>query len=294
MPNADPASMQALCYHSHGEWSDVLRLEDAPVPRPSVNQVHVAVHACALNPMDWVLCLGGMPGPLPGGIGLDVSGIVDAIGHGVTDVAVGDRVFGVPDYLHYPTAGMADHAVLAVWRPVPDGLDLLDAATLPMAVETAVCSLDLLGVSAGRTILINGGGTMVGFAAVQIALMRGARVIATTGEMFAGRLRGLGAKITPYGEGMVERVREIAGGAPDLVLHTALAPGLLPDLVRIVDGDPQRVTSITDFDEGGLGVRTTGREPDLVPRYDALDAYAQFAAEGRFSVPVARTRTASW
>ena len=291
MPKAETAHMRALCFHSHGKWEDVLRLEDAPVPNPGANQVRIRVHACALNPMDWVLCLGGMPGPVPGGIGLDVSGTVDAVGEGVTEVGVRDRVFGVPDYLGYPTAGAADHAVLAVWEPVPAGLGLLEAATLPMAVETAIRSLDLLGLSSGQALLVNGGGTMVGFAAVQIALMRGARVIATAGETFAGRLRDLGAEVTPYGDGMVERVRAIAGGAPDLVLHAALAPGVLPDLVRIVDGDSQRVMSITDFDEEGLGVRTTGREPGLVPRYDALRPYAQLAAEGRFTVPVARTFT---
>jgi NADPH:quinone reductase-like Zn-dependent oxidoreductase len=119
--------------------------------------------------------------------------------------------------------------------------------------------------------------------------MRGASVIATAGETFADRLRGFGAKVTSYGDGMVERVRKIADGAPDLVLHTAFSPGVLPDLIEIVDGDPRRVMSITDFDEGGLGVRTTGREPGLVPRYDVLGQFAQLAAEGRFTVPIART-----
>jgi NADPH:quinone reductase-like Zn-dependent oxidoreductase len=159
----------------------------------------------------------------------------------------------------------------------------------------AVRGLDLLGLEGGQTILINGGGTMVGFAAVQIALKRGAHVIATAGDTFASRLRDLGAKVTPYGDGMVERVREIAGGAPDLVLHTALAPGVLPELIKIAGGDARRVMSITDFDEEGLGVRTTGREPHLIPRYDALAHFAQLAAEGRFTVPVARTfRMEDW
>ena len=289
MPNPEPATMRSLRFHSYGEWADVLRLEDAPVPQPGANQIRVRVHACALNPADWALCLGFMPGTLPRGIGLDVSGIVNAVGAGVTTARVGDRVFGVPDFVGYPTAGAADYAVLTVWEPVPAGLNLLDAAALPMAIETAVRSLDLLGLSAGQTLLVNGGGTMVGFAAVQIALMRGAQVIATAGETFAGRLRDLGAKVTPYGEGMVERVRALAQGAPDLAFHVALAPGALPDLVAIVDGDPHRVMSISDFDEGGLGVRTTGREPSLVPRYDALKMYAQLAAEKRFAVPVAQS-----
>ena len=289
MINAETVTMRALQFDQHGEWPDVLGLVEAAVPTPGAGQIRIRVHGCALNPMDWVLCLGGMPGPLPGGVGLDVSGTVDAIGEGVTDVRIGDQVFGVPDYTGFPTAGVAEQAVLAVWRPVPADLDLDKAAALPMAVETAVRSFDLLNVAAGQTLLVNGGGTMIGFAAVQIALARGAKVIATAGDTFAERLRSLGAQVTSYGQGMAARVRQLAGGAPDLVLHTALAPGLLPELVGIVDGDPKRVMSIADFDEQGIGVRTTGREPGLVPRYDALAKWANEAAHGRFTVPIART-----
>ena len=169
------------------------------------------------------------------------------------------------------------------------------AAALPMVVATAVRSLDLLGVSSGQTVLINGGGTMVGFAAAQIALTRGAHVIATAGITYTARLRALGAMVTSYGEGMVERIREIAGGAPDLVLQTGMAPDVLPDLIKIVDGHADRVMSIADFDEGGLGVRTTGRDRGLVLRYDVLGHFAQLAAEAGFSVPVARIfRMTGW
>ncbi len=129
---------------------------------------------------------------------------------------------------------------------------------------------------------------MTGFAAVQIARLRGAHVVATAGETFAGRLRELGAKMTPYGAGMVERVRESTGGAPDFALRTAQVDGVLPDLVKIVDGDPRRVMSFSDFDNDGLGVRTTGREKGVVLRYDVLGHYAQLAAEGRFTIPIAR------
>ena len=139
--------------------------------------------------------------------------------------------------------------------------------------------------------MVNGGGTMTGFAAVQIALLRGAKVIASAGETFADRLRALGAKVTPYGDGMVERVREIAGGAPDFALHTARVKGALSDLIKIVDGDPRRVMSFSDFDDDGLGVRTTGREKGVVHRYDVLGDYAQLAAAGRFAIPIARTFT---
>ena len=165
---------------------------------------------------------------------------------------------------------------------------MTEAAALPMAVETASRSIDLLPLTAGQTLMVNGGGTMTGFAAVQIALLRGACVIASAGETFAGRLRALGAKVTPYGEGMVERVRELAGGAPDFALHTAQVKGTLPDLVKIVDGDPKRVFSFADRDEESIGVRTAWQERSAL-RYDVLGHYAQLAAAGRFSIPIART-----
>jgi NADPH:quinone reductase-like Zn-dependent oxidoreductase len=282
-------TMRTLHVRSYGEPAEVLRLEEVAVPSLKAERVRIKVHACALNPADWAVCRGFVPLPPPRGIGFDVSGIVDAVGEGVADLMVGDRVFGVPDYIGYQTAGASDYAILKVWVPVPEGLDLTQAATLPMAVETATRSIDLLGLTSGQTIMVNGGGTMTGFAAVQIALMRGAKVIAWAGETYAARLRELGAKVTPYGDGMVERVRELAGGAPDFALHTALVKGVLPDLIKIVDGDARRVMSFSDFDEGGLGVRTTGREKGVVHRYDVLGRYAKLAAERRFTIPIART-----
>ena len=214
MSNLDARTMKALRLQSYGAPLEVLQLEDTAIPNPGAGQIRVRVHACGLNPADWALCQGFMPSSLPRGIGLDVSGAVDAVGDGVSNVSVGDLVFGVPDFMGQPSAGAANFAVLAVWEPVPDDLSLIAAAALPMAVETATRTLDLLGLKKDQTILINGGGTMVGFAAVQIAILRGAQVIATTGGTFASRLRALGAKVTSYGAGMVDRVRELAAGAP--------------------------------------------------------------------------------
>jgi NADPH:quinone reductase-like Zn-dependent oxidoreductase len=289
MPDQATGTMRSLQAVRYGEPADVVSLEVVAVPVPKPGRIRIKVHACALNPADWAVCKGFLPVPAPRGIGFDVSGTVDAVGEGVTGIRVGDIVFGVPDYLGYPTAGASDFAILSVWVPVPAGLNWVEAAALPMAVETAIRSLDLLGLTLGQRIFINGGGTMTGFAAVQIALLRGARVIAAAGETFAGRLRDLGAEVTPYGDGMVERVRAIAGEAPDFALHTAQVTGVLPDLIRIVDGDPRRVMSFADFDQEGLGVRTTGREKGLIARYDVLGRYAQLAAEGRFTIPIAQT-----
>ncbi len=279
--------MRTLRFDHYGEPDDVLRLEDADVPEPKAGHVRVKVHACGLNPADWALCRGLFAGSLPRGIGLDVSGTVDAIGEGVADVALRDQVLGVPAFQDYPSAGAADYAVLAVWTAVPAGLDLLDAAALPMAIETSSRCLAILGVAAGHTLFVYGAGTMIGFAAVQMARMRGARVVAAAGDTFAGQLRALGAEVTPYGDGMVERVRELVGGAPDLIFDAGPISDMLPKLVSVAGGDARRIVTVSNHGPAAdaLGVRNSF-EGSL--GYGSLGEFAKLAAEGRFTVPVAR------
>lgn len=283
------ASMNALRFHEYGEPADVLRMERVSVPSAGPGRIRVVVHACGLNPADWALCRGLFPGTMPRGIGLDVSGTVDAVGEGVTGVTVGDAVLGSADYAAGHSAGAAEVALLDHWARVPPGLDLVQAAALPLAVETAYRSIRNLGVAADHTLLVHGAGTMVGFAAVQMALLRGARVLATAGDTYAGRLRALGATVTPYGDGMAERVKEAAGGPVDLVLDTAPVGGALPELLGIADGDPRRVLTIGDFTAAAeLGVRTSFTE-DGPLGWDKLEEYTRLAADGRFTIPVART-----
>lgn len=313
----DANTMRAVRFRRFGEPADVLALETVAIPRPAAGRLRVAVRACGLTPADWALCRGLFPGALPRGIGLEVAGIVDAVGEGVSDVSVGDRILGVPDYAGEEVAGASDFAILKQWARIPDRLSFVDAAALPMATETAYRSLDQLRVRADMALLIHGAGTTVGFAAVQIALLRGARVFATAGPTYADRLRALGASVTAYGEGMAERVLALSGAPLDAALDTApinvstAVVGALPDLVRVVGGDPRRVLTIVDGEGAAkLGVRTSFDPPapeldeDGAPRpdekspaqhaesalrYDVLEEFARYAAEGRFTIPVART-----
>lgn len=78
---------------------------------------------------------------------MEVSGTVDVIGQGVVNVSVGDQVLGTPDYVGCASAGASDYAIMNHWTRVPSGLDLIEAASLPMAFETAFRSLDNLGVT---------------------------------------------------------------------------------------------------------------------------------------------------
>src|ERR1700748_3824467 len=100
---------RAIRFHETGEPLDVLREEQAQVPDPGAGTIRVRVAATGLNPADWELCRGFMPGALPRGIGYDVAGVVDAVGEGVDpgSVQINDVVFGTADFRGQPSAGAA-------------------------------------------------------------------------------------------------------------------------------------------------------------------------------------------
>jgi NADPH:quinone reductase-like Zn-dependent oxidoreductase len=286
-----PVPATAIRFHEYGEPADVLREERVEVADPAAGRVRVRVTAVGLNPADWELCRGFMAGTLPRGIGYDVAGLVDAVGEHVDDIAIGDLVFGTADFLGQPSAGVADVAILDSWYRVPDGLDPVAAAVLPMAVQTATWTLDAMSVEPGTTLLVNGAGATVGFAAVQIALRRGARVIATAGPTYAKELTALGAQVTPYGTGMADRVRELAGDPVDLVLDAAPPnTGSIPELIAIA-GNPWRVMTISNHDEARqLGARVNlDHATDPAPAGTFLPHYASLTADGAFGIPIART-----
>lgn len=301
-------SSRAIRFHKIGEPLEVLRQERIEVPDPPSCNVRVRVLAVGLNPADWELCRGFMPGTLPRGIGYDVAGTVEAVSSDIAvpeqhtgahhgpdsgSVAVGDVVFGTADFVGQPSAGAADFAILNNWFPVPDGLDPVQAATLPMVVQTAAWTLELMDLRPGATLLVHGAGGMVGYAAVQIALRRGARVIATAGPTFTADLEGFGARVTAYGEGMSARVRALTGGHDvDLVLDAPRpSPGTLPDLIALAGGDSRRVVTISNHAEArSLGARVNLDElrPGLTPPAVLLPRYALLAAQGAFRLPIAK------
>jgi NADPH:quinone reductase-like Zn-dependent oxidoreductase len=150
-------------------------------------------------------------------MGHEAAGVVDELGEGVADVAVGDRVFG----FSAQGAAQAGLAVLSSYAPIPPPLGFPGAAALPAAVETATRALGQLGVERGSTLLINGASGSVGSAAVQLAVVRGARVIGTGSPANHEYLRTLGAEPVGYGEGLVGRVRALAPDGVDAALDVA-------------------------------------------------------------------------
>lgn len=264
---------------------EVLELVALPDPEPGPGQIRVTVRAAGVNPIDWKVRSGAMGGDLPKRTGQEVAGVVDKLGDGVRGVEVGEAVFGGAA----GGGGAAELALLENYARVPASLDFAGAAALPVAVETAVRTLDLLGVGAGQTIVINGASGSVGIAAVQCARARGARVIGTASAANQDYLREFGAEPTTYGEGLVERVRALLDG-PDEVdcALDASGGGMLPALVELT-GSPDRVVTIADYAGAEqTGVRFTGGAGSG-RAWHALADVATLIEEGRFRLPVAQT-----
>ena len=249
--------MKALQFHTYG-GPEVLTVGEAPEPHAGPGQVRIRVRAASVNRIDGKIRAGstGQGRPLKGVyLGFDAAGVVDEVGEGVTGVAVGDDVFGLGRATH------AELAVLSTWAAKPASVDWAVAAAAGVAAETSVRALDLLGVGPGGTLLVDGGAGGVGAVAVQIAVSRGATVIATAGEGNQGYLAEIGATPVRYGDGLVDRVRAVAPDGVDAVLDVAgkTAPALLASLVP----EPAQVVTIANFDPGDSGIRlTTGGEGD--------------------------------
>ncbi|WP_020143041.1 NADP-dependent oxidoreductase [Terracoccus sp. 273MFTsu3.1] len=210
-----------------------------PDPQPAPGQVRVRVEAVGVNPADGKARGGLMASPdtvFPLVLGLEAAGVVDALGDGVADVAVGDRVVGFAEGGAY-----AELAVLSTYAVLPDALDATVAVSLPVAGETSRRVLRLLGVQPGETLLVHGASGVVGEVATQLAVAGGATVIGTASAANQERVAALGATPTTYGDGWLERVRALAPNGVDAVFDASGA-GVLDESVELLGGSDRLVT----------------------------------------------------
>lgn len=263
--------MRAMVFERFG-GPEVLRPAEVPAPPPGAGQVRVRVEAAAVNGWDVKSRAGATGAPEPTSpvvLGLEVAGVVDALGDGVTGVAAGDRVVGFA-----VGGGYAELALTKVFARVPDGLAATDAVTLPVAAEAATRVLRLLDVRAGETLLVHGASGSVGALATQLAVRRGARVVGTASARNQDRVAALGATPTTYGAGLVERVRALAPDGVDAVLDTTGA-GVLPDSIAL-RGGTDRIVTIADDAAADLGVVASYRsERDAGALAEVVDALAR-------------------
>jgi NADPH:quinone reductase-like Zn-dependent oxidoreductase len=274
--------MKAVQFSEYG-GPEVLQVVHVDEPHAGPGQVRIAVRAAGVNPSDWKLRAGLSEGigstPLPSGLGFEGAGVVDEVGEGVTDVSIGDAVFG------FGINVVAQYAVLTNWARKPGGLPFEEAAGFPVAVETATRILAQVGVKSGETLLVSGAAGGVGSAVIQFARYRGITVIGTASAPKHDYLRGLGAIPTTYGPGLVERVRKLAPNGVNAALDLA-GSGIIPELVELV-GDPSRVLSIADFTAPQHGAQVSfevQKNPDR-----ALAEAARLYSEGAFRLTVEKT-----
>ena len=195
-----PATMRAIVHDRYGS-PDVLEMRDVAVPTPAAGQVLVRVTAASLNPLDWHFTTGrpyfmrllfGLQRPKQATRGADVAGHIVAVGHDVTDLAVGDRVAGVASGSFAEFAIAKASSVATVPATIADD----SAASIPIAGITALQAVrDQARVAAGQQVLVIGAAGGVGVSAVQLAVAAGAIVTGVCSTGNVDLVRSLGAAV---------------------------------------------------------------------------------------------------
>jgi NADPH:quinone reductase-like Zn-dependent oxidoreductase len=241
--------------------------------------------------MDWLLAsapevAAGFGITLPSGFGYDIAGVLDEVGEGVDDFAVGDHVYG-------GALGRAVAEFVVLKAPfegrdrlfiTPEGISDEVASTLSVAGNTAAAAVAAIDLSSGDTVLVGGAAGGVGVFVVQLAKLAGATVIGTASSASFDFLRGLGAEPVTYGPGLTERVQELApngvNAATDLfgteTAEAALGLGV----------PPSRISTIAAGPNPRGGVRPTGGT-EAPPH--ALKRITDAILAGELSVPIAAT-----
>ena len=187
--------MKAAYIERHG-GPEVLKCGDMPDPVAKPGEVVVDIVAASVNGADWKVRDGksGQIAHFPYILGRDFSGVVSAVGDGVSDLRAGDEVFAVCDAGQEGAYAEKIAIKSAIVAKKPAGLSHVDAAALALAGLTAICTIeDTLKLKAGETILIQGGAGGVAAFAIQLAKHLGARVITTASASNHDYLRSIGA-----------------------------------------------------------------------------------------------------
>lgn len=238
--------MKALILKSFG-GPQAFELCDVPKPVPQAGQVLVRVHATSINPLDFQVRRGDYPDlvQLPAITGHDVSGVVEAVGPGVTSFVPGDEVWYTPQIFDGQGSYAEYHvAAESIVGKKPAALSHLEAASLTLVGGTAWEALVVrAALRVGETILIHGGAGGVGHVAIQLAKAIGAKVFTTVREANSEFARRMGADVViDYEkEDYVEAIlRETAGRGVDVVFDTiggntlSRSPDALAQLGRVV------------------------------------------------------------
>lgn len=276
-----------------------LRVVEVELGEPGPGEVVLDVRAAAVNPIDWKSysgAFGSDPARLPMRLGHEVAGVVTAVGPGPRWLSVGDEVIAWP-----VTGGYARRLVVPELATVRKPADLAwdAAAGLLLAGTTAVHTLTATRVGPGDVVLVHGGSGAVGRMVVQLAALRGARVVATGSPSSHESLHALGAVPVAYGpdaDALVGRVRAASAhlGAPVTVAIDTVGSDEALDASVALVADRARIATIAGFARApGLGILMLGGGPGADPgtavREGARAQLVELATDGTLEVHVART-----
>lgn len=279
--------MRAITYDRFG-GNDVLQLTDQPIPKVGPGEVRIRVTRAAVNPVDWKLMAGGldalMDSDFPVVPGWDVAGVVDAVGPDTPEFVEGDRVAAYARKQVVSAGTFAEYVtVLAdATAAVPDEVSDDVAAALPLAGLTALRTLETLAVTESDTVLVHAASGGVGFLAAQLAVAAGATVVGTASPANHDRLSAIGVTPVAYGDGLVDRLREIAPDGFDAVAD--LVGGVVDESLAVLR-EGGRVASIADPTVQEHGGRWVWVRPDGERLGHLLDE----VAAGRLTVEIDRS-----
>jgi NADPH:quinone reductase-like Zn-dependent oxidoreductase len=255
---------------------------------PGPGQIRVNVRFAGVGPTDLAIRSGHLKGAFgahPGSVlGFEAAGVVDAAGQDVGDVGPGERVAVFLPEL----GGYAGQVLARYWVKLPDLVSDQDAAALPASGEAAARVVDETGIAAGETVLVAGAAGSVGLLATQLAVARGARVLAAVRPGDFGLVTRAGATPVAYGPELAANVRAVVPSV-DAVIDASGA-GVLAAAVDLAGG-PGRVVTLSDPRAADFGVRLSGPDgPRITARLQQVMtalAAGQLTLRAQTVVPLA-------
>jgi NADPH:quinone reductase-like Zn-dependent oxidoreductase len=266
---------------------EVLQVVEVDRPTPGPGKVLVRVKAAGINPGEASIRKGlfadRWPSTFPSGQGSDLAGIVDEVGSGVANVAVGDEVIGFTnDRSSQAELVLVDSGNLV---PRPRNVPWEQAGALFVAGTTAYAAVRSVALSAGDTVVVSGAAGGVGSIAVQLAKNAGAKVIGLSSAANQKWLTGHGVIPLTYGDGVEDRIRAASGGKIDAFIDTF--GGGYVELALKLGVTPNRIDTIIDFAAAArYGVKTEGNHEGA--NADVLAQLAGLLASGRLEIPIAK------
>lgn len=285
--------MRALVYDRYGPPEKVLRLEHVPRPQPKPGEVLVRVHAASVNSWDWDRLVGRPLGRITAPLlpphrilGGDIAGVVEAVGDGVSDLRVGDAVFG--DLTAASWGGFSDHVcapAMALARK-PDSISFQQAAALPQAGLLALEAMKSRpNLAPGQHVLVVGAGGGAGLFALQLAKATGARVTAVDKGLKRGVVMAQGADaFVDYAVHDFSRdvrsdfIIDMVGSQSVLGYRRALNPG---GSLALVGGSLGRILQVVALGNAvGRADSKTMRLAIYQPGREGLERLVQLAITG--------------